>query len=229
LVVGIVGEIGEGVVTMPNQLIQKKGKPLVREPVKEVPMSILLSVKKLREGFEKVHLEEGLKHLARLEAEHKGLSTLLDSSGVEDTVLNLERVSKLTSSLYQQGLSFLAKALNVAEQLSASSKEDLVAESEELKTELGKCTPGSTLHNMVAERLASNTKSIRIVKEFHEKMDEYFCQVGLCRDSIREIRLGLPELIGNKPRDEFDKILLELKTRVELAQRVQAEYTKQGI
>jgi len=212
-------------VTMPNQLIQKKGKlPIVGE-IKTTSWTEV----SLREGFKKASSEVGLKYLARLEDEYKGLEGLLQGSKVDETVLNLERISKLSYNLYQQGLSFLTKALNIIEQLTTSSKDDLLGEKSELEVELGKLVPGSRLHGMVTERLANNEKSLAKIKEFKEKIDEYFCQVGLCRDSIREIRLGIPELLDNKPREELDRIILELKTRVELAQRVQAEYSKQGI
>lgn len=214
---------------MPNQLIQKKNKPSVVRVRPEPSLNLALTEKKLREGFEKVNSEKGLNYLSKLEAEYKGLEYLLDGGKIEDTVLNLSRISKLTSSLYQQGLSFLTQALNITEQLRTSSKENLIAESEELKSELSRCTPNSTLYNMVTERLASNAKSLSTVKGYSEKLDECFCQVGLCRDSIREIRLSIPELISNRPKDEFDKIMLELRTRVELAQRIQAEYTRQGV
>jgi len=221
-------EAVEEVATMPNQLIQKKDRPNLVEK-KELPPILYQTEKKLREGFERVHSEVGLKHLSKLEAEYRGLRSILDSSKIEDTVLNIGRISKLTSELYQQGLNFLTQALNVANQLTTSSREDLVAESKELGAELSKSSPGSTVYKMVTERLASNNRSLGTIKGFNEKLDEYFCQVGLCRDSIREIRLGIPELVGNIPKDEFNKIILELRTRVELAQRVQAEYTRQGI
>jgi hypothetical protein len=233
LVISIVGDFGvssgEEVATMPNQLIQKKDKSPIKERSYVPWVSVAPTEKKLRDGFEKAHLEEGLKHLTRLETEYKGLRSILDNSKIEDTVLNIERISKLTSELYLQGLNFLTQALNVASQLTTSSKEDLIAESKELEAELVKCSPGSTVYKMVTERLASNSRSLSTIKSLKEKVDEYFCQVGLCRDSIREIRLGIPELVGNMPKSEFDKVLFELRTRVELAQRVQAEYTRQGI
>lgn len=227
--VNLVSQVAEVVDTMPNQLIQKKNKPLITKTILELPIDSALTEERLRKGFEKIQSEKGLGYLSKLETEYKGLKLLLENGRIEETVLNLKRISKLTSSLYQQGLSFLSQALNVAEQLNTSSRDNLLAESEELKTELGRCTPGSTLYNMVTERLASNAKSLSTVKGYSEKLDEYFCQVGLCRDSIREIRLEIPELLGNKPKDEFEKVMLELRTRVELAQRVQAEYTKQGV
>jgi len=185
--------------------------------------------RKLKEGFEKSKSSQGLKYLSRLEEEYKSLKSLLDGSNIEDTVLNIGKVSKLILSLYQQGLSFLTKTLNIVKQLDTTSKDALLNERGELNSELKKLTPGSLLHGMVTERLSSNEKSLAIVKNYSEKLDEYFCQVGMCTDSIREIRLGIPELLDNKPKEEFDKILLELRTRVELAQRVQAEYNKQGI
>ena len=227
LVNSIVVGSATGEATMPNQLIQKKNKPVIVREVKE--SSAAITEQRLRDGFNYAKSEEGLKYLTKLEEEYKGLRYLLDNSSIEDTVLNLKRISKLTSDLYQQGLNFLSQALNITQQLSTSSREDLITENKELKTELEKCKPDSTIHKLVTERLSHNAKSLSKVKEFREKLDEYFCQVGLCRDSIREVRLGIPELLGNKPKDEFDKAMLELRTRVELAQRVQAEYTRQGI
>lgn len=216
-------------VAVPNQLIQKKGKTPVVKVVLESPLVLTLTEDKLKEGFNRAKSERGLGYLSKLEVEYRGLQSLLDNRKTENTLLNLDRISKLTGDLYQKGLNFLLKALNISEQLGTSSKEALLVESEELRSELNKCTPGSTLYNMVTERLASNAKSLSTIKSFSEKLDEYYCQVGLCRDSIREIRLGIPDLLSNVPKEELDKIIFELRTRVELAQRVQAEYTRQGI
>ena len=216
---------------MPNQLIQKKDRPPIDRVTKDAKDIATIAIKEssLKAGFEKFSFEKGLKYLNKLEVEYKGLNSLLLNSRIEDTVLNLKRVSKLTDSLYRQGLSFLSQILHVAEQTSTSSKEELLEESKELREELERSRPNSVLHRMIGERLEKNSQALSTVKAYSEKLDEYFCQVGLCKDSIREIRLGIPELLDNKPKEEYDKVLLELRTRVEMAQRVQAEYTRQGI
>lgn len=218
-----------GVEAVPDQLIQKKGRKAIPSSGR-IQLGSFASVEEsLQEGFARVKSEEGARKLTRLKTEYDGLQSLLVGSKLEDTVLNLDRVAKLTSKLYQQGLGFLAQALSTAKQLDTSSPAILLEESKELEESLVKSKPGSTLHGMITERLEKNTKSLSIVKEFGEKLDEYFCQVGLCRDSIREIRLEVPELLGNKPQEELDRVMLELRTRVDFAQRVQKEYDKQGL
>jgi len=129
---------------VPNQLIQKKGKTPIAKVTIEQPIDLSSTETRLRESFERIKSKKGLSYLSKLEIEYKGLQSLLSGKKIEDTVLNLGRISKLTSDLYQNGLNFLLKSLSISEQLGTSSREDLLAESEELKSELNRCTPSLT-------------------------------------------------------------------------------------
>ena len=42
-------------------------------------------------------------------------------------------------------------------------------------------------------------------------------------------RLELPELVNHKVGEELDKVMLELRTRVGFAQKVQEELVRQGL
>lgn len=218
----------EEVTPMVNQLIQKKD----REPVRREAVtsgSALTLEKRLEAGFTKAEFSEGLKVFSRIKKEHDLLRPLLQDSGALNSLVNLKRIGQLTENLYLQGLSRLMQALDISEQLGQTNADTLEVESRELKEKLEGHEPGSTLHNMITERLEKNAKGLKTVKEHRDRMDEVLMEAGLCRDSMREIRLELPELVGHRSKDELEKVMLELRTRIDFAQRVHEEYTKQGL
>lgn len=224
------GPVKEAAKMAPNQLIQDTNKQPIQKTKEEVlRQDGIIKEKELREGFTKLNFNEGLKVLKDLQNEYNNLGLVLVSKGIDDALVNSKRISVLTKSLYQQGLSLLIKALNVYQQSGVTNVDSLIAENRELGTELERYDIGSTMHSLVSERLSRNTNSIRIIKSSRDRLDELFMETELCTDSIREIRLGLPELMSGRPRDELDKAMLELRTRMEFAQKVQAEYASQGI
>jgi len=232
---------------MVNQLIQKKNKRPVGsqhpwdQGLSEKATADILSrtggpdtantislEAKLQTGFTEKGLDEGLKVLLGLKKEYDTLEQLFVGRGTQDTLIDADKVRKLTGSLYLQGLKLLTQALDTAQQLGGTNTTVLELENKDLKEDLEKAG-SETLRGMIQERLDRNNKSLKIVKGYRDKLDEIFCQVGLSKDSIREIRLELPELLTHKPKDEMDKTLLELRTRIEFAQRVHEEYNRQGL
>jgi hypothetical protein len=214
---------------MVNQLIQRKGKPPIGRD-KPQPVVISPSVTslegKLQQGFG--DFNEGMSAFLSLKKEHEALFPLLTNRAVADTLVNTDRLKTLTDSLYLQGLTLLLQTLDISQQVGATNTTTLELENKELKDDLDKCsTP--TLKAMIQERLDKNTNCLKLVKSHRDRLDEILMQVGLCKDSIREIRLELPELLSHQSQDDLDKIMLELKTRIGFAQRVHEEYTKQGL
>jgi len=214
---------------MVNQLIQKKGKtPIGKETPKPIIVSpsIINLESKLQQGFG--NFNEGMAAFLGLKKEHDALLPLLTNRAVADTLVNTDRLKTLTDSLYLQGLTLLLQTLDISQQVGATNTTALELETKELKEDLDKCSSAS-IKTMIEERLEKNTKCLKLVKSHRDRLDEILMQVGLCKDSIREIRLELPELLNHKAQDELDKVMLELKTRIEFAQRVHEEYTKQGL
>jgi hypothetical protein len=214
---------------MVNQLIQKQGKKPITKPELVIVRDNTTSLeRRLQAGFEKSQFDKGLKAFTGLKKEQEALMPLVVNRDLGGSLINLERVKSLTESLYLQGLTLLLQTLDISQQVGATNATALELENKELREELERNTT-STLQAMIEERLAKNIKSLKLVKSHRDRLDEIFCQVGLCKDSIREIRLELPELVAHKPKDELDKTLLELRTRIEFAQRVQDEYKRQGL
>lgn len=215
---------------VPNQLIQDSTKqPILKTKEEALRRDTILKERELEEGLTRLGFEGGLRVFGKLRDEYSNLGTILVSRGIDDALINSKRLSTLTSSLYRQGLGLLVKVLNTYQQQEVTDTDSLITENEELKGELSKYSTDSRMYSLVSERISRNANSIKTVKSFKDKLDELFMEVRLCIDSIREIRLGLPELMSSKPRDELDKALLELRTRMEFAQRVQAEYASQGV
>lgn len=214
---------------MVNQLIQKKNKPPIGrdkpQPVVASP-SITNLESKLQQGFG--DFNEGMLAFTGLKKEHDALLPLLTNRAVEDTLVNTDRLKTLTDSLYLQGLALLLQTLDISQQVGATNSTALELENKELNEELERCN-SQTTKALIEERLSKNTNCLKLVKQHRDRLDEILMQVGLCKDSIREIRLELPELLNHKAQDELDKVMLELKTRIEFAQRVHQEYTRQGL
>jgi hypothetical protein len=163
-----------------------------------------------------------------LKKEHDALLPLLTNRAVADTLVNTDRLKTLTDSLYSQGLTLLLQTLDISQQVGATNTTALELENKELNEELERCNSPTT-KALIEERLSKNTNSLKLVKQHRDRLDEILMQVGLCKDSIREIRLELPELLNHKSQDDLDKVILELKTRIEFAQRVHEEYNRQGL
>ena len=214
-----------------NQLVQKAGKPpIVRERGELVYKSILRHEKVLDEGLPSTKSEKAPRLYASLKKEYSNLELLFTNNREVGVVLiNSIKVKSLTQELYLQGLGLMVRILNTLQQGDLTDVSVLKEDTASLEGDLSKLDPSSNLYSLVQERIERNTKSIRLLKQYTDRQEELLCEASLCRDSIREIRLELPELLGHKAKDETDKVLLELRTRVEFAQRVQQEYQRQGI
>jgi len=213
---------------MVNQLIQKPNRPPIKKTEQEVVyQNINVQEKRLGEGFASLDYQPGVKAYNKLKNEHDSLKQLFDNRALGDSIVDIPKIKNLTDSLYSKGLRILASALDSVQQLGSTNTVDMELEVIELEKELDGAS--EKLKPIIEERIEKNKKALGTVKGYRDRIDEYICQVGLCRDSIREIRLELPELMSHKPQDEYDKLILELNTRIAFAQRVKAEYDKQGL
>jgi hypothetical protein len=213
---------------MVNQLIQKPNRPPIKKTEQEVIyQGINIQEKRLGEGFTSADYQVGLKAYNKLKSEHDSLKLLFENKTLGDSIVDIPKIQKLTDSLYSQGLRLLTSALDSVQQLGNTNAVDMELEVIELEKELENCS--DKLKLIIEERIGKNKKSLETVKGYRDRIDEYICQAGLCRDSIREIRLELPELMSHKPQDEYDKLILELNTRIAFAQRVKVEYDKRGL
>lgn len=201
---------------MVNQLIQDPAK---------LPKTVTLL-----EGFEKLGFDRGAKAFSKLEKVNSELQGILNGSKIEDSLVNTKKIMELSSSIYSRGISFLEETARIVKQSGVGELFELTKENEELESELTRYKDSKpSMYLLVQERIDKNKKNIELVKKSSDRVDELLCNVGLCIDSLRGISLELPELVSHKAKDDFDKVMLELNTRVEFAQRVKAEYERQGI
>ncbi len=227
-----------GAFNMVNYLIQdpnKQNKNQNQEQIITIDKSVKTIVPKinntkidLRKEFEKVQFVRGTKSYTKLNDVYTKLDEILNS-GTNDSIINIDKIKKLTSEIYIQGISILKQVLQIAQQTTVINVEELNNETQDLKNELSKCEINGTMYKIVNERIEKNSKLLSIVKKNNDNVDELLSQVGLYTDSLREICLELPELVNHKAKDDYDKIMIELDTRINYAQRVKEEYEKQGI
>ncbi len=212
------GLISRGETLMVNQLIQDPKKL-------KIPISTnLLSEFKIL-GFSRG--ERALQKLETVDSDLKGIFTR--NPDLETSLVNSGRIKELADSLHLKGIGFLNDTLRIVRQSNTVSLLELTEQVEELEVQLEKYEEEKgTVYSLILERLSKNRSNLALVKKSSNKIDELLCHVGLCIDSLREICLELPELIGHKSRDDFDKVVLELNSRIDYAQRVKAEYDKQG-
>lgn len=214
---------------MTNQLIQKKVKRISINVMEDFVLNQVVSNKVISLETALLNSLTGRNRITfdKLKGVYYNLDSIF-ASDIENSIVDVNKIKKLTVDVYTQGLNLLDRIKNLSLHVSANNFDILTEENKELTDELNKCT-SEKLRVMIKERLDKNTKNIDLVKKYNDQVDELLCQVGLCIDSLRGISLELPELINHKSKDEFDKILLELNTRIEFAQRVKAEYIRQGI
>ena len=217
--IGVLGTGGE--TKMVNQLIQDPAK---------LPKTRGISLS-LAQEFEALGAERGSRALRKLESVNSDLVGLFARvSGIDESLVNIARMRELTTSVYERGISLLSSTLEIVKQTGVASQFELMKECEELEEELLRYKDSKvSMYLRIQERLDKNTRILELVKGNADRLDETLANVGLCIDSLREISLELPELISHKSEDGFDKVLLELKTRVEFAQRVKEEYSRQGL
>jgi hypothetical protein len=213
---------------MVNQLIQKKGKlPIVKPELQITLDSVTILEKKLFDGFTKLDNKSGEKSFVGLKSEFDNLKQIFNNSTIDSSIINVDKIKKLTSSLYLQGLKLLSSSLEHMTQLGMTDYVLMETELTCLEDEYKTCS--ESLKPIVLERIEKNKSSLKAVKGYRDKIDELLCEAGLCKDAIREIRLKLPELMSHKPKDEFDEILHEINSRMSYAERVKKEYEKQGL
>lgn len=219
-----------GALMAPNQLIQDPNKlPVKRLETGTVWPSGLPKTTDINLGRDFKKYPEGLVAFKDLNEEYEGLSTIFKSRGLDNSLVNTKKIGDLASGLYTQGTSLLVKTLSLFQQRDISDLKEITDQTTELKSELTKYTEGTTMYSMISDRINKNTSSIKLVKGVQNQIDEALMQTGLCTDSIRELRLQLPSLMGHLPQDEFNKAITELNVRIDYAQRVQAEYRRQGL
>ncbi len=210
---------------MTNQLIQDPKKlKLTQIPIQHIESKIdiiSLDTEDILDVFRKMKFARGLKILLELQSEY---DKIINVSDTKETLINTNRIKQLATDIYNQGISLLSQVKTIA----VVNTENLTKEIEELSEELATCRK-ETLRVLIEQRLEINKRNLTTAKKSKDRVDELLCEVELCTDSIREITLTLPELVEHKPKDEFDKILLELNARIEFAQRVKDEYVKQGL
>ncbi|GAH35813.1 unnamed protein product, partial [marine sediment metagenome] len=141
--------------------------------------------------FTAAGFEEGLKVFTRIKKEHTALRPMLENREELESMVNLDRIRQLTGSLYMQGLGLLTQALDISQNLGQTNISTLELETKELQEKLEGQEQGSALHSMITERLENNAKSLNLVKGRRDKTDEILMEAGMCRDSMREIRLEL--------------------------------------
>jgi len=205
---------------MVNQLIQ--------DPNKLAKPSISVS---LLEEFKVLGFERGERSLRKLEGINSELNKIfIRNPDISTSLVNTKRIKELTSDIYSQGIHLLETLLETVRQSGITNQIELQKEEEELEEELRRqVIKEGSLYSLIQERLGKIKKNLGLTKRNSDKVDEVLCHVGLCIDSLREICLEIPELISHRSKDDFDKVMLELNTRIEYAQRVKTEYDKQGI
>ena len=219
---------------MTNQLIQHKNKLSLVNNNQLVPKQTLQPIdtivsleKKLMGGFAQLQNLQGMKAFESLKSEYDLLQIILQSSPQDNSIIDVAKIQKLTNELYPKGLKLLSSAMITQKELSNIDIGNLEMDVAELKSEYETCS--DKLKPVVQERINKINSSLEVVKGFRDKTEELLNEVGLCKDTIRELRLKLPELMSHKPKDDFDIIRHEIDKVVCFAERVKKEYDKQGI
>ena len=216
---------------MVNQLIQNKNKSsVVKQSSQQTPLPIdtILSLeKKLMGGFAQIQNSQGMKSFESLKSEYDLLQLVLQNSPQDNSIVDVTKIKKLTNELYPKGLKLLSSAMMTQKELSSIDIGNLEMDIAELKAEYNTCS--EKLKPVVQERINKINSSLETVKGFRDKTEELLNEVGLCKDTIRELRLKLPDLMSHKPKDDFDMIRHEIDKVIGFAERVKKEYDKQGI
>jgi len=216
---------------MVNQLIQNKNKSsVVKQSSQQTPLPIdtILSLeKKLMGGFAQIQNSQGMKSFESLKSEYDLLQLVLQNSPQDNSIVDVTKIKKLTNELYPKGLKLLSSAMMTQKELSSIDIGNLEMDIAELKAEYNTCS--EKLKPVVQERINKINSSLETVKGFRDKTEELLNEAGLCKDTIRELRLKLPDLMSHKPKDDFDMIRHEIDKVIGFAERVKKEYDKQGI
>lgn len=198
---------------------------------KPIEVKVTLTTSKtLIENLQDAKFEKGIKVYNSLKEEYDNVTLLLNSrENINSTLIDLEKITKVTNEIYNKSQKFLLLALNIFKQLNVTSYDNLKVETEESKENLSSCKPESALYKTLTEVVDKNNKMLDLMKKNKDRIDELFGQVSLCKDAIMEIRLGLPELLHHQSTDELNKTITESKDRLNFAQRLLEEYKIQGL
>lgn len=200
---------------MVNQLIQDVNKL-------DKGDSLLLELKSL-------NFKRGVSSLEKLCSVKTSIKSILSEvSDTSKSLLNVERVDKLVEDLYLQGLAIYSSIVDILSRGGDSSSKELNSEIEELQNRLSTET-SDVVRKLLEERLGANKRNLSLSKGSTDRLEELLCYAGLCYDSLKEVYLKLPNITNLNARDSFDKAVIELKSRLEYAERVKKEYERQGI
>lgn len=215
---------------MPNQLIQDPKKLGILKTDTLTAKETVNKNTNSKIDFASINFDRGIKVANKLENIHRQILPVFINSSELNSLVDIEKMKKLELDLYNQGTNVLRQVYEIAQQLQQSKVDELKSTHDILKKQLDSLDPNKIgMFNLLQDRLEINEKSLSMIKRYNDHIDELLCQVELYIESISEMCLELPELLNHKTKDDMDKTLLELKSRIEIAQRIHDEYTKEGL
>jgi len=219
---------------MTNQLIQKPNKKKLTPSTPEVrfhptDISVVVSMEtKLSNELTDCHFDKGIRAFQNVKSEMDHLKIIVDGAN-PTTLIDVGKTYKVATDIYSKCLNFLSLSLQIYGQLEGTDYDSLKAENQELKAKVSEHFDNPIIYKTLVQAVDKNDKIISLFKKNSDRIDELFAQISLCKDSIMEIRLTLPELLNHESKDDLDRALVESKDRIEFGQRLLEEYKAQGL
>ena len=184
----------------------------------------------LRNGFESINLEPGLKTLNDLVYQFDELQPVLERRREVDP-LGVAHVPALADETYRQGLSVLSDALELSRALRASSPERLEQEIARLEQDLESLRgdEGQAERVRMAEsRVRLNTERLELVAQQNLRVEQLLHQSDLCEAALARARLELAGLRADTAEASISAVTESLRTTMAQAREVQEELKKLG-
>ena len=185
----------------------------------------------LEAGFSVIGSETGLKALHELVEEYRQLQPVLGRKRTTDP-LSVVHIPALVELAYDQGLSVLDDALELAQAIRLPEGNSLEVEVSRLQEQI----EGLQQENADDPRLAMWLERLTSYRELHGmigrqqlRLDELLHQCGRCQASLQRTRIELAAIRANSSGANVDAVTDTLRKTISQARGVQEELQRLGL
>lgn len=185
---------------------------------------------RVKQGFDSLNFTQGLQALQELEQEYQALQTALEQEqGLE--YVSLSDIRALTAQTYQQGLSVLDDAAELAQVIASMDKPKLEREAQRLKREIAVLERDHRRKDQIEIKkatLQSHQERLSLITQQYLRIEKLLAQSDRCEASLQKTRLELAAIKAQSSDTDVGTVTNSLQQTIDQAKAVQTELQDLG-